>query len=212
MGSSPLGPDRLAMKPIAVLWAPALLVSCALHVHLHESPTAAELRSPEMQRAATVPAGDVTGVVRDATGAPVRARVAAVVRGGSLSSGTDADGSFHLSGLDRWRTFVLQASTEDGRFAFRPGTHTAGEPVVLVVRPAATLRLELEGRAKARCAVFSADTRIEDFTLRRGHPAVVVVPPGELSVRLYDGEIVHAEGSALLACGGHEELAFQLDG
>jgi hypothetical protein len=149
----------------------------------------------------------VRGTVRDSDGRPVRATVAAVANG-SKSVTTDQDGGFALADVP-FDEFVLHASTEDGRVAIRTGIR-CGMAVDLVVAPGASMTLRLAGRDTIRCALFQGEVRFEDFTLRSGHDARVVVPPGEIRLELYDHASTALERTVRMETGGHEEIAFSL--
>jgi len=78
-----------------------------------------------------------------------------------------------------------------------------------VLRPGATFVIDLAGRAQARCAVFVAGLRIEDFTLHAGDPAEVVVPAGELRVRIYEGDTVLQERHFTARVGDRQAIRMQ---
>jgi len=126
--------------------------------------------------------GTITGVVVDDRGRPVRARVAIVSQSGSVSDSTDDRGEFrlHTDGQD----LVLHASTQDGRVAIR-AVNAGASDIELRVTQGGTILVDLAGPNDARCAVFADDVRIEDFTLRPGKPATVVVPAGDLLLHVY---------------------------
>ena len=197
------------MKDLACLAASTLLSACVIHVHVHED---AE-RAPEAARharhagAAARPVV-VAGVVRDAAGSPVRARIAAVGEGGSWSSWTDDGGRFAVPEV-WWPDFALHASTEDARVAIAPAR--AGQrDVVLVLAPGGKIEVRLEGVEKARCAVFVGELRVEDFTIEAGERSRVVVPSGEVRVRLYEGGKVYAERSFTVAQGATTSAPFDV--
>jgi len=188
----------------------ALFGSCTFHVHVHEAP-----RSHETHPARAVQEPVVRGVVVDEAGRPVRALVAAVGHGGSVSNTTGEAGSFTLP-LRGWPARVLHASTDDGRCAVEP-LRAGNFDVRLTVRPGATVVIDMSGRPHARCAVIagdlgSGDVLVEDFTVIAGDPAKVVVPPGGIRVRLYDGDVVHAERSLDLREGATQNVSFALGG
>ena len=139
--------------------------------------------------AARTEQGDsLIGAVVDATGSPIRARVSAVVRNGSYTTSTDANGTFLLGGL-RFRRCTLTVTTPGGEIACRTNVVTNPEPlVVAATQPGAWLSLSLTGDEDARVSVVTRDgTRVHDFTLRAGADAVdVVVPTGPLEVRVGD--------------------------
>jgi hypothetical protein len=196
-----------------------LLSACTINLHIHEAPrppaapetaamvTPAPAPSPSHTSAAATQ-GSVSGVVVDAQGQPMRAHVAAVGVSGSVAAGTDEQGRFALDHI-QWSDIVLNASTQDGRVAVQ-ATHTGSNGVELVLQPGATLVIDVEGREKTRCAIFQNEQRIEDFTLRTGKPAHVVVPPGEVRVRLYDGEHIYKEEMLTAAVGSTEAVNFKL--
>src|SRR5690349_4501368 len=191
------------MKLIASLLLAQLAASCTLHVHIHEAP------APAVAQPASRWERTVRGVVRDSSGAGVRAYIAAVRAegGGSNSTGTASDGRFALPEPGT-PDFVLHASTEDGRVATARSQPNDGE-FELVLAPGATFVIELEGREKARCAVFAGGLRIEDFTLKAGTPARVVVPEGEQRVRIYEDSTVLQERHFSVPAGHTEEIRMQ---
>ncbi len=190
------------------------LGACAVHIHVHEAPKPAQEAAPAPAAAAapapksggseTVPLV-VSGVVVDDTGQPIRARVAAVGTSGSVAAGTDAQGRFELRDL-HWQEFTLHASTDDDLLAIAAAVPAGAKDLKLVVRPAAAVSVRLEGEKSTRCALYQGGNRIEDFTLRPGKPARVVVPVGDVHVRLYDGDVIHAERDLHLAVGQHVDL------
>ncbi len=196
------------MKTLALALLLCLLPACVVHLHFHEAPKTAEVQSPHSRSESR--ATTISGVVLDAQGRPVRAHVAAVgpARGGSNTVGTDDTGLFELpwySGSD----FVLHASTSEGQVAVQPGRSSARD-LELVLRPGMTLAIDLAGHEHARCAVFQGELRIEDFTLHAGKPANVVVAPGEVRVRLYEGDQIFEEQSLNAAEGLTKALSFKI--
>ena len=153
--------------------------------------------------------GRLRGVVVDADGQPLRARVAAVGETGSASTRSDAsDGRFEIEGFEN--ASVLHASTEDGRVAVAsiPGS---GDEVRLVVEPGAELKIDMVGRDEnCRCAIFNGEQRIEDFTLRPGQMETLVVPGGSVRVLLYAGGDELAEHSVELTVGDSHALTIDL--
>ncbi len=205
------------MRTLALAALAAISSSCVVHVHVHESPhetaisavTAPTARqgSPHASESFT---STVSGVVVDATGKPVKARVAIVNAHGSVSSTTDDAGRFSLeshadSGL------VAHASTEDNRVAFQ-SVHAGANDVRLVLAPGALVTIDFTGPSAIRCAVFQGDTRMEDFTVRPNQPARVVVPSGPVLVRLYGDRTVHVEQSFTVAAGDRQHAGFALGG
>jgi hypothetical protein len=184
------------------------LASCAIDVYVHDERQPAT-SSPSAAHPAAVPT-TVSGVVHDASGRPVRAHVAAVGASGSISCGTDESGRFELANI-AWREFGLSASTSDGQFGAVAGVPRDVHGIELTVRPGATLSIRVDGLASTRCALFQNGTRFEDFTARSGQPASVVVPPGEILVRLYDADTVHAERTTRLEVGDSRSLEFRID-
>lgn len=208
------------MKPLLFASAALLLCACTINLHIHEAPkppaapeavaVVAPVAAPAPVSAPASPAQDsVSGVIVDALGQPVRAHVAAVGTTGSVAAGTDEKGRFTLAHI-QWPEIVVNASSKDGRVAVR-SMHTGSSGVELVLQPGATLVIDVEGREKTRCAIFQNEQRIEDFTLRTGKPASVVVPPGEVRVRLYDGEHIYKEQMLTAAVGSTEPVNFKLD-
>jgi hypothetical protein len=200
------------MKKILLPLSLVLLGACAVHIHVHEAPKPATESAPAPE-AAAAPAPKsaatsdlvVSGTVLDDSGHPIRARVAAVGTSGSVASGTDAEGRFELHDL-HWQQFTLHASTDDDLLAIAAAVPAGAKDVKLVVRPAAAVSVKLDGDKATRCALYQGGTRIEDFTLRPGKPSRVVVPAGDVHVRLYDGDVIHAERDVHLAVGQHVDL------
>jgi hypothetical protein len=183
------------------------LASCAVDVYVHDAREPAPATAPAVHEATVTRA--LSGVVRDASGKPVRAHVAAVGVSGSISQGTDETGRFELANIG-WTDFALTASTKDGQFAVLVGVGCDAHGIELTVRPAATLSLRVEGVGSTRCAVFQGGIRFEDFTVHAGEPVQLVVPAGELVVRLYDADTIHAERTTQVAVGDSRSLEFSI--
>lgn len=150
--------------------------------------------------------------MRDDEGKPLRARIAAVdPQGGSYSTSTDDQGRFALP-AEAWMgsVFTLHASTGDARLDVRSEVSYGTVGLELVVHPAASVTVRIERDGSARCAFFHRGARIEDFTLRNGKRARVVVPVGEVNVELYEGQRVYARRTIDLDVGEHLDLAFDL--
>lgn len=126
-----------------------------------------------------------SGTVRDSNGQPVQARVAVVREGGSISVGTSENGEFRLRD-GPWPNVVVYATTADDQCAIRSGVPQDVTNIELVVQPAAAIVLRSDQPRDVRCALFQGDVRFEDFTLRAGKPARVVVPEGAIRVQLYE--------------------------
>ena len=197
------------MKSLAFLLACSLLPSCAIHVHVHEASEPVAAASQGHAHTSSHNEARITGIVRDTEGAAVEARVALVGAqgGGSNTMTTQPDGRFALPEI-RSPELALHASTEDGRAAV-VRSHPGARDVELVVRPGATLVIELAGREKARLAVFADGLRIEDFTLKQGDPATLVVPPGEVRLQLYDRDTVFVEREVSAAAGSRVKLRME---
>jgi hypothetical protein len=198
------------LLPIALL----PLAACVVHFHIHEAPRperevapAAEAKAAPAAPSTKDSSGDrvVSGTVVDDTGQPIRARVAAVGAGGSLANGTDASGRFELKGV-YWPEFTLHASTDDDLLAIATAVPAGAKGVKLVVRPAAAVSVRLTDEKSSRCAFYQGGARIEDFTLRPGKPSRVVVPEGDVHVRLYDGDVIRAERDVHVSIGEHKEI------
>jgi hypothetical protein len=129
------------------------------------------------------------------------------VGGGSSSTWTRTDGRFALPKV-HFDKFTLHASTEDGRVAIASSKPGVSE-FKLVLQPGATFVIALDGIEKARCAVFTDGLRIEDFTLKNGTPATVIVPPGEHRVRIYEGDNVLQERHFTAKVGATEAIRMQ---
>ena len=190
------------MKPLATLLV-LLTPACVVHLHVHESREA----GPKPEAAQETSDGcAVRGIVVDGQGRPIRARVAAVGAAGSVSTDTDAEGRFELSGIAS-DPFVLHASTNDDQVAVAPDVQDGASGVQLVVAPAAAVTLRLDGDSTSRCAVFQRDVRVEDFTLRPGVPYRVVLPAGDLRIQLYEGKEIRGQRDVRLGVGEHAEIA-----
>jgi hypothetical protein len=192
------------MKCSAILLLIPSLSACAVHIHVHEAPKPAAV--VQVEHPAAQDSSLVTGVVYDSEGAGVTARIAAVgsVGGGSSTTWTRTDGRFALPKV-HFDQFTLHASTEDGRVAIA-GSKPGVSEFQLVLQPGATFVIALDGIDKARCAVFADGLRIEDFTLKNGTPATVIVPPGEHRVRIYEGDNVLQERHFTAKVGATEEI------
>jgi hypothetical protein len=194
------------MKRVLLFPVVASLTSCVLHLHVHEAPkpgTPVASQAPE----ATVPNDSIAGVVLDEQGDPIRARVAAVFPSGSLAVGTDDEGRFELSGLPS-TDLVLHASTVDDRVSVRTQVTLGERGIELVVRPAAAVSIDLQEGEGIRCAIIRDGVRLEDFTLRPGKAQRVVVPPGEILIRIYEGDRVRSERTVRVDVGEHREVGF----
>jgi hypothetical protein len=154
-------------------------------------------------------AQSASGVVRDADGRPVRARVAAVGDSGSYSTGTSDDGAFALDGA-HWPVFVLHASTDDDRVAILADVRAGSGGLELVVAPAGAIVVHADAPRDVRCALFRDGVRFEDFTLRSGNPARVVVPVGAVRVELYEPEGALAEREVEVALGEEQDVGLVL--
>lgn len=180
------------MKIVTVMSLAPLFAACSVHDRFREPPHAAK-------PAVATSSPRVAGVVRGDDGEPARAAVAAVGPGGSASIGTDADGRFELHTL-WWPEFVLHASTTDGRFA-TVHARDGARGVELVLQRGGTLAIALDGTDRARCAIFAGDVLVQDFTLCAGKTMPVVLPAGDVRVRLYDGDRTLAEARARVVLG-----------
>lgn len=158
----------------------------------------------------------VSGHVVEASGTPARARVAAVYASGSYSRTSDAQGGFRLGPLPEGR-FNLTATTDDGRIGMLEGLELDDDESLagleLALEQGATLELSFEGGSadSYRCALFHGGARVDDFTLRRGETATVVVPAGRVPAQLYAGKAVWAASEVQLAPGERSTLVFRLD-
>ena len=202
------------MKHLFIPLAFLPLAGCVVHLHVHEAPHPATQPAPAAEAtAASTPAGGghstadlyVSGTVVDDAGQPIRARVAAVGTSGSVAGGTDAQGKFDLRDL-HWTEFTLHASTDDDLLAIATAVPAGTKDVKLVVRPAAVVSVRLAAEKSTRCAFYFGGARIEDFTLRPGKPSRVVLPAGDVHVRLYEGEVIHTERDLHLSVGQHVDL------
>lgn len=193
------------MRALALVVLSFLASSCVVHVHVHEAQRAPDVAPPvphEIARDSAKPndtfRSSVRGLVVDAEGRPVRARVALVApNGGSTASTTDDGGRFAMLTPRPGTSFVAHASTDDGLVAVR--SIDAGEDDVrLVLAPGGAITVEYTGEEHMRCAVFQGDLRIEDFTVRPPtHRSRVAVPTGEVRVRVYGGGTSPSGGPAV---------------
>ena len=199
------------MNKLLALAALAALPSCTFHVYLHQDPPPASPGASQSQAVhaeAIATPGSVSGIVLDADGSPVLARVAVVRASGSHARTSNEDGSFHFEGID-WPESVLHVSTEDGRVGIVPFVRTGTTGIQVRVRPGASVSIELRGEQALRCAVFQSDMRLEDFTLRPGSAARVVVPPGETRIQVYSGDSIRSEQTIRLAVGEQAAIAME---
>lgn len=174
----------------------ASLAACVVHVHVHEAQRegAVPATSPvtASQAVSSAPANEshtdsstVSGIVVDASGAPVRARIALVWANGSMAMSCNEAGRFSMD-PPASEAVVVHASTEDGRVAIR--RVRGGEETRLVLAPGGTIAIDFTSEQDMRCAVFQGELRIEDFTLRaRSDSRKVVVPAGDVHLRVYGG-------------------------
>jgi integral membrane sensor domain MASE1 len=96
---------------------------------------------------------------------------------------------------------------------FARGTQAFEEPrdVRLVLQPGAKLKVDYAGAGNVRCALFQGQDRFEDFTLRGDRDwSQVVVPEGEVRVRIYTGDNVHGEREISVARGSEQTVEFKL--
>lgn len=156
-------------------------------------------------RAVSTQADAVAGVVRDSEGQPVRARVAVVHASGSTSVGTLENGAFEIRGCPS-ATLVVCATTADGRLAIRSGVQAGATRLELIVEPAAAIVVHSDQARDVRCALFQGGVRFEDFTLRVGQPARVVVPEGTVRVQLYTPNETVAERELHLTRGEQRDV------
>jgi hypothetical protein len=124
-----------------------------------------------------------------------------------VSCGAGADGRFDLSNVGA-STFLLHVSTKDDRIAIQPDVRAGATDLRLVVKPGAVATVKLGGSTQARCALFRDDTRVEDFTIHPDKPARVVLPPGDVRVRIYDAKKVLGEQTIHLEVGVHQTVEF----
>lgn len=204
------------MRSLALAAICGLVPSCVFHVHVHEAPREAQLAAGAPQAGSHAEPGPseqvpntVSGVVLDADGKPAEARVALVSSGGSFSTWTDPEGRFDLEAFAERSELAVHASTTDGRVAVQR-VPARGEPLRLVLQPGATLTVDLAATEDARCAIFRGDVRLEDFTLRAGESSRVVVPPGPIRVRLYQGDRIRVERETVVAQGETPSMRFEL--
>ncbi|MBK7645036.1 MAG: hypothetical protein IPJ19_18650 [Planctomycetes bacterium] len=196
------------MKILATAICALSLSACTFHIHVHEAPRLALPAEPAQARMAQ-PGDSLTGVVVDAQGHPMRARIAAVGESGSFSTSTDDEGRFDLASPG-FAVSVLHASTPQGTCAVQ-SIPASGHAAKLVLQPGSTLVLQFEGASNVRCAIFSGALRVEDFTLRPGKSATAIVPAGGLSVRVYEGQHVLEERKLELAAGATQTLVLSGD-
>lgn len=166
----------------------ALLAACSAP----EESVAREVeRVPERPAEPAVRTPLVRGFVHDAAGKPALALVTVVHRRGSSAGDTRANGSFEVERPDLG-DFVLRATTGDGRAAILP--MRAGEDDArLVLAPGWTLDVIVRGSREVRCAVFQGEKRVADVAVGSKRPARLVLLPGVVQVRLYDGDRVLLE-------------------
>jgi hypothetical protein len=186
----------------------ALLSSCTIHVHVHED--APDGPSVAVQpAAATIASTSISGRVVDANGEPVYARVAIVRQSGSVSSWSGQDGQFDLQSFGG-EQYVVHASTPEGLVAIR-AVQAGSSDVRLVLQPGAKVKVDYVGAENVRCALFQGEDRFEDFTLRGDRDwSQVVVPAGDVRVRIYTGDTVHAEREISVALGAEQTVEFDL--
>ena len=160
-------------------------------------------------------AGQISGRVVDASGAPVAAKVIAVYESGSYSQTCDPDGTFSMGPLPKG-SFHLKAQTEDGHFAlqedFKMKSKKGIKGVELQLQQGSLVHVSYQGDGESyRCAFFHDGVRVDDFTLRQGERTTVVVPSGRVPVHLYKGDAVFAAQEVRASSGGSAEVVFVLD-
>jgi hypothetical protein len=199
------------LKSLLGSTAPALLSSCVIHVHVHEdagTPVVA-VESAAPKSVGNTASSSIRGQIVDANGNPVHARVAIVQQYGSVSSWSDEQGQFSLQS-DWSDHYVVHASTPEGLVAIQP-VDAGSSGLRLVLQAGAKLKVDYAGAENVRCALFQGDDRFEDFTLRGPQDwQQVVVPVGEVRVRIYTGDTVHAERAISAARGADQTVEFKL--
>lgn len=160
-------------------------------------------RQPAMTNTAL--SSGVRGIVRTADGRPVRARVAVVTSSGSVSTGTLEDGSFELTdGVER--ECVVYATTDEQFCAMVGGVQPGASGLELIVGQGGAIIVHSNQSKDVRCALFQGSTRFEDFTLRTGKPARVVVPCGTIRVQLYTPTDTVAEREVQIESGPAHDI------
>ena len=86
-----------------VLAAAVVVLARRLRAHAQPVGTTGTWRSPAMKRTASLRAGSITSLVRDASGAPVSGAIVSAVGGRTLAGTTDANGALHARGAARGR-------------------------------------------------------------------------------------------------------------
>jgi hypothetical protein len=169
----------------------------------------------------------VAGQAVDEKGTPRDVHVALVTNGGSTSLGTGEEdkGRFdfgQIQGAERNTTngqVTLYACTADGLVAVLPAVNRKTQEerghLRVVLHPGATVELGLdEAYADFRCRMIQSGARFQDFTLRRGQPAKIVVPPGTLKIELYtspgDDEVVRERRELDVVAGTSTRVSFTL--
>jgi len=153
----------------------------------------------------TEPEGRISGRLLDAQGAPLHGYVSIVSSGGSETRGTQADGTFVFEDVAPY-SHTVTGRTIDGRIVCVDGIQADQAGMQLVVQPGATVWVELAGMPKARLAVSSGETRVHNFTLREGKRVPVIVPAGDVLLRLYSGR--DDERRLTLAAGESADVRF----
>jgi len=128
------------------------------------------------------------GVVVDASGQPLRAKVHLVTPTGSQSSTTSPDGHFQFFEL-RATSYSVTVTTKEGRIAVLPEVEVAPKPLQIpVVNQGSKLLLSVSGKSSMRWAISQGETWLFNFSAKEGKEAEVVVPEGEIGIRLYGGD------------------------
>ena len=128
------------------------------------------------------------GVIVDANGDPLRARIHLVTSNGSLSSGTLPDGRFQFFDL-RAEVYSITVTTKDARIAVLPDVEVSSTPLRITVEDRGSrLMLAASGKPGTRFAVSQGETNLFNFTNRDGKEVALVIPLGEVKVRLYGDE------------------------
>jgi len=179
---------------------PGILALCALALA-----ACASTPTDVPEGAPTIVTGQISGRLIDAQGLPLYGRVAIVSSAGSHSQGTQADGSFVFEDVMPYSYTLTGHTLDRPQIACADGVLVNSE-TELVLQSGATLWVELNGVPKARLAVSHGDTRVHNFTLREGRRVAVVVPAGDVRLRLYRG--LDDERSLTLAAGESQDVRF----
>ncbi len=150
------------------------------------------------------------GVVVDAAGQPLKAKVHLVTENGSQSTGTTTGGEFEFFQL-RSNSYAMTVTTKDGRIASIPNVEIPSNYLrVPVLEEGSKLNLLVSGRQSLRFAISMGDTMLFNFSAGEGKESELVIPVGKVRVRLY-GKDYSEERLVDSSLGERTNIVFEID-